>query len=134
MEFVFNDGGREAAGWKPSNDCTLRAFAIATGMDYRKARSLFLMASPSDEDCGRGFSRKTLTRVMGLLPHPWIWTPTMGIGTGCTVHLKADELPSGRLIVSLSRHMAAVINGVLHDTYDCSRDGTRCVYGYWQQP
>jgi len=24
-----------------------------------------------------------------------------------------------------------VIDGVLHDTHDCSRDGTRCVYGYW---
>jgi hypothetical protein len=55
----------------------------------------------------------------------------MGIGTGCTVHLKADELPAGRIIVRLSGHYAAVIDGVLHDTSDCSRDGTRCVYGYW---
>jgi hypothetical protein len=58
---------------------------------------------------------------------------TMGIGTGCTTHLDADELPPGRIIVALSKHYAAVIDGVLHDTYDCTRDGTRCVYGYWSK-
>ena len=24
----------------------------------------------------------------------WVWTPTMQIGSGCTVHLHADELPN----------------------------------------
>ena len=61
----------------------------------------------------------------------WQWTPTMFIGQGCKVHLKKDELPSGTLIVSCSKHITVVKNGVLHDTYDCSRRGTRCVYGYW---
>ncbi len=37
----------------------------------------------------------------------------------------------GRLIVSVSKHMTAVIDGVIHDTHNPSRDGTRCVYGYW---
>ena len=61
----------------------------------------------------------------------WKWTPTMFIGQGCKVHLKKDELPSGTLIVSCSKHVTVVKDGVLHDTYDCSRNGTRCVYGYW---
>jgi hypothetical protein len=56
----------------------------------------------------------------------------MQIGSGCTVHLSADELPSGRLVVSVSKHLTAVIDGVIHDTHDPSRRGTRCVYGYWQ--
>jgi hypothetical protein len=25
-----------------------------------------------------------------------------------------------------------VIDGVIHDTHDCSRNGTRCVYGYYR--
>ena len=58
----------------------------------------------------------------------------MQIGSGCTVHLRADELPPGRLVVSVSKHLTAVIDGVIHDTHDCSRRGTRCVYGYWQPP
>jgi len=27
-----------------------------------------------------------------------------------------------------------VVNGVIHDTYDDQRSGTRCVYGYWSRP
>ena len=46
----------------------------------------------------------------------WKWTPTMQIGSGCTVHLRADELPSGGLVVSVSKHLTAVIDGVIHDT------------------
>jgi len=63
----------------------------------------------------------------------WTWTATMGIGTGCTVHLADGELPMGTLIVSVSRHLVAVIDGVIQDTHDCSRGGTRCVYGYWRK-
>jgi hypothetical protein len=55
----------------------------------------------------------------------------MRVGSGCRVHLRADELPPGRLIVRVSKHVAAVIDGVIHDTFDCSRGGTRCVYGYF---
>lgn len=61
----------------------------------------------------------------------WTWHPTMQIGSGCTVHLDRDELPAGRVIVAVSKHVCAVIDGVLRDTHDCSRAGTRCVYGYW---
>ena len=61
----------------------------------------------------------------------FVWTPTMAIGQGCTVHLRADELPKGNLIVSVSSHFVAMIDGVIHDTHDPSRQGTRCVYGYW---
>ena len=30
--------------------------------------------------------------------------------------------------------ISEVKDGVLYDTYDCSRNGTRCVYGYWNKP
>lgn len=57
----------------------------------------------------------------------------MAIGSGCKVHLRSDELPTGRIIVSVSKHYVAVIDGVLHDIYDPSRHGNRCVYGYWSK-
>jgi len=56
----------------------------------------------------------------------------MQIGSGCRVHLRADDLPAGRLIVKVTHHLVAVIDGVIHDTHNCSRGGTRCVYGYWR--
>lgn len=59
------------------------------------------------------------------------WTPTMKIGQGAKVHLRREELPEGRLVVSLSRHYAAVIDRVVRDTYLDAREGRRCVYGYW---
>ena len=73
--------------------------------------------------------RQTCQRVLESLG--WRRVPTMKIGGGCRVHLKAAELPRGRLIVRCSKHTTAVIDGIIHDTYDPSRGGTRCVYGYF---
>jgi hypothetical protein len=50
---------------------------------------------------------------------------------GFKVHLREGELPSARLIVRVSKHVTAVIDGVIHDTADPGRDGWRCVYGYY---
>jgi hypothetical protein len=55
----------------------------------------------------------------------------MTIGAGCQVHLLANELSKGRLIVKVSKHLTAVIDGVIQDTHNPSRGGLRCVYGYY---
>ena len=57
----------------------------------------------------------------------------MAIGSGCTVHLKEGESPMGRLGVGRRRY-TCVIDGVIHDLADISRNGTRCEYGIWRQP
>ena len=57
----------------------------------------------------------------------------MQIGSGCKLKLSEAELPKGGIISRVSRHICAVIDGVLYDTYDCSRDGSQCVYEYWIQ-
>jgi hypothetical protein len=141
MAFHYNDGGRAVAGFKGStSDCVTRAIAIATGTPYREVYDE-LSALGKQERVGKrksgrshartGVYRETIKKY--LLSHGWQWTPTMQIGQGCRVHLRADELPTGRLIVSVSRHLTAVIDGVIHDTFDPSRNGTRCVYGYYRQ-
>lgn len=139
IRFVADDGGRAAAGFRGgAGDCVTRAIAIATGLSYREAYDLVNEAGRAErhrEGARRsaartGVQRTTTRSVMERLG--LAWTPTMQIGSGCRVHLRADELPSGRLIVRLSKHVAAVIDGTLYDTHDCSRGGTRCVYGYWQ--
>jgi hypothetical protein len=140
--FQFDDGGRLAAGYRgKAGDCVVRAIAIATGQPYQQIYDLVNSAAVHERTGKRkrgksnartGVYRTSIKRVMNSLG--WVWTPTMQIGSGCTVHLRADELPSGRLVVSVSKHLTAVIDGVIHDTHDCSRRGTRCVYGYWQPP
>jgi hypothetical protein len=138
----YDDGGRRDAGFRrmAPGDCAARALAIAAPMPYRDACALVDAASARERprrgrtrsDAASGVYARTFRRLMDDLG--WVWTPTMDIGTGCRVHLRRDELPSGRLIVSLSRHYAAVVYGVVRDNHDPSRDGTRCVYGYWTPP
>jgi hypothetical protein len=43
----------------------------------------------------------------------------------------AVKLPSGRLIVQVSKHLVAVIDNVIHDTGDCSLHGRCFVQGYF---
>jgi hypothetical protein len=141
VRFQFNDGGRIAAGYKgKTGDCVTRSIAIATGLPYQDVYDLINEAGKSERTGTRkrgksnsrtGVYKTTIRKILENLG--WNWTPTMGIGTGCTVHLRPNELPTGRLIVSVSKHTTAVIDGVIHDTHDPSRNGTRCVYGYWQR-
>lgn len=37
-----------------------------------------------------------------------------------------------RSIAIVTGHFVAVIDGVIRDTSDPSRDGNGCVYGYWK--
>lgn len=139
MTFQFNDGGRAAAGYKgQAGDCVTRAIAIITGLSYQEVYDKINHAckttrkKKSTGSSARTGVAKSLSRKL-LAEMGYQFTPTMGIGTGCRVHLRADELPAGRIICQLSGHLVAVIDGVIYDTYDCSRGGTRCVYGYYSQ-
>jgi len=134
MRLVIDDGGREAAGYRgTAGDCVARAIAIAAELDYGEvydALAHFEGAIYGGPRSARnGVRRKSYDSLLEGLG--WTWTPTMGIGTGCTVHLREDELPGGRLIVRVSKHVTAVVDGVIHDTHNPCRGGTRCVYGYW---
>lgn len=138
MIWIYDDGGRKDAGYRgDTGDCVTRAIAIATQDDYQRVYAILHGLARDRGATGRkasprnGVARKDYDRYLTAIG--WTWTPTMGIGTGCTTHLTADELPSGRIIARLSRHLCAVIDGVVHDTFDPSRDGTRCVYGYWKE-
>ena len=129
--FVFNDGGRAAAGYKGSTgDCVVRAIAIATGQNYQ------MVYEGVNQIAGKKVARTGVPMAVSkkyLASLGWVWRPTMFIGQGCQVHLTPEELPSGRIIVRVSRHFVAMINGVMHDTFDPSRRGSRCVYGYFIQ-
>lgn len=134
MRWTYDDGGRSQAGFKgDTGDCVTHAIAIATGLPYRQVYSD--LAERHGARVGERTARKGIFRkdyepyLFGL---GWIWNATMQIGSGCKVHLRDGELPAeGPIITSLSRHNAAVIDGVIHDIYDPSRDGSRCVYGYY---
>jgi len=138
MQFVKNDGGRSKYfKGEHARDCVTRAISIAGGFDYREVYDRLAAGNSSQRGGGEKSARHGI-----LVKRKWfkdymaelgfVWTPTMKVGSGCTTHLRTDELPAkGKLVCSLSRHYAAVIDGVIHDTHDPSRGGSRCVYGYW---
>lgn len=156
MQFVYDDGGRKAAGFKGrTGDCVTRSIAIATGKPYQEVYDALNELAGGERRGKRkrkvssartGVYKQTYRKYLVALG--WTWTPTMQIGQGCKVHLTDGELPaSGRLIVSVSRHLTTVIDGVIHDTHDPQRedvffpaDGSparvmrRCVYGYFTKP
>jgi hypothetical protein len=142
MDFVFHDGGRAAAGYKgTTGDCVTRSIAIATEKSYKEVYdglNRFAQAERISKRKRRRSSSRTgvfrQTYQAYLESLGWRWTSTMSIGSGCKIHLRSSELPRGPLIVKVSRHLTAVIDGVLYDTHDCSRGGTRCVYGYFSRP
>ena len=142
MDFVYCDGGRSNY-FKAENvgDCVTRAICNATGKDYKEVYDALNALSKKERKGKRkkgvsssrnGVYKQTINKYLDSIG--WVWHPTMQIGSGCTVHLCSEELPSGVLIVSVSKHLTCVKDGVLYDTYDCTRDGTRCVYGYWSAP
>lgn len=155
MKFIYNDGGRKAAGYVGSaDDCVVRAIVIAAQMPYQQVYDAINEAATSERRGKRkrgishartGVYKNTIRKYLTALG--WTWTPTMHIGSGCKVHLTDGELPMGRLIVSVSKHLTAVIDGVIHDTHDPQREagtfydenfksyttGGRCVYGYWSK-
>jgi hypothetical protein len=143
LRWVYDDGGRADSGRRgDADDCVCRAIAIATGHDYAyiyddlAARQA---ATGKPRSARNGIDPK-ITRAY-LADLGWVWTPTMSIGSGCQVHLTSelyDHAFGGivygpALIARLSGHLCAVKNGAIHDTYDPSRDGTRCVYGFFQK-
>jgi len=153
--WVYDDGGRALAGFRGSaGDCFTRAVSIASQVPYAEVYNLVNAAAKDMKQrfnqldkkpkkllkfSRRGSFGNARCGVKNPLFHEvmrrmgWTWTPTMRYGQGCKVHLQQDELPSGRIICRVSKHIVAVIDGVIHDTYDSSRGGTRCVYGYFSR-
>ena len=141
--YKYNDGGRAAAGYKgKTGDCVTRAIVIASGLPYAEVYEALAKGTgsqpagkrgkrPASASNGINVKRKWFKDYMASIG--FVWTPTMSIGTGCKVHLNADELPAGRLVVSVSNHYTTMIDGVIQDTWNPDRGGTRCVYGYWKK-
>lgn len=154
LRWVHHDGGRLSApghgGTRGTNDCSTRAIAIALSLPYgevydtltemqrvwahgSRARHAKALVTSGRWHARHGVHREVIHRyLVGM--HGWQWVPTMYVGSGATVHMAEGELPHGRLVVNLSRHVAAVIDGTVYDTHDPCRDGTRAVYGYWLYP
>ena len=121
MKFIKNNGGRE--NYFPvnlkkdrTNDCVIRSIAIATQIDYIKVRDdLFDLAKeqgrmPNDQKC-----YETYLSSLG-----WIKCRPFRKLDGRKYRLKnVPVYDTINYIFQTSKHLCAVVNGELNDTWDC---------------
>jgi hypothetical protein len=150
--WVKDDGGRKKSGIARAparkddvGDCVARAIAIATGKPYREVHDALTVAKVRhsyERGSNDYWARRERLRggVRAFDPdhgcHDGAYGPYLkSLGwvsvkpTGML--LRADHLPRDRLIVRICNHLVAVINHVIHDTYDCGRAGRVRVKEYW---
>jgi len=122
---ILTDGGR-AGSRRPrqSKDCTVRAVALARNIPYDAAYDLLHEAG---RKCSRGFH---VQRWLGdqawatKIPFPAVkGQPRMNPATF------TKQLPTGRFICRVAKHVFAVIDGVVHDSFENRPD--RCIYTAW---
>jgi hypothetical protein len=131
MEWVYDEGG---GGNRSPSNCVSRSIAIAAQLDYDAVYER-VVECVSDFHYEDGAS---YAELHGMLDGPSeVGVPTEAIEDyltelGFTWHrcgLGDDPLPTtGRLIIEMPGHYTAMINDVIHDTWDCRGDP---VAGYW---
>jgi hypothetical protein len=141
LRWCYHDGGRAAAGYKgKARDCATRAIAIATGLQYQAIYAKLIEAVKREDDRRRqmrnhprtGMRKSTVDLFLRDLG--WNWISTTRANRRTCARLRAPDLPTGRIIVALARHVCTIIDGVIYDTHDPSREGRKPVYGYWLPP
>lgn len=124
----YNDGGRRAAGYKTVQvgDCVNRALAILTNTPYNDVRRIL------NDLCGKERGQDRSNPETGIYPRTYEkFLKQLGVGK-IKPATSWPELPQqGRFLVVLEGHVAAYIDGVIHDTYDPVEKPTN-VQGYYQ--
>jgi hypothetical protein len=109
IKYMQHDGGRaESKRTRQSNDCVVRAFAIATGMDYD---TVYDELAGLGRCCGHGTydtQWHQLAKQLGFVRKD---CPSLQWSLGRFVH----NLPGSRLLVQVPRHVFAILNGVIFD-------------------
>ena len=127
--FQYNDGGRSDAGRKgDTGDCVCRAVTIASGRPYTEVYERLAEGNATQRrgkyessykagkrTASRGINTKRKWFKDYMAQIGFTWTPTMGIGTGCTVQIHWTN--------------TTYVEGEPVVTHSIQR---RCVYGYWE--
>lgn len=113
--------------------CVVGAISVVSGWSPRRVHERLLELASEERPSVRyhrsslrhGFRRRTYERLL-FEDLGARWTHTPG------ARLCDDDLPArGRLIVSVKRHLTAVVDRVILDTFDPRDVGKNRVYGYY---
>lgn len=133
IQWIVTDGGRADSGYRGSaDDCVVRAIAIADGRSYQQVydEMAVLMKRKTKKVSARD-GVPTLVWEAYLRGLGYRRVDTFAPGKP-KMKMRAEDMPAGATIICHMRgHLAAVVDQVLHDTYDCSEGGDRRVLAYW---
>ena len=128
ISYRYNDGGRSAAGYKgTTQDCVTRAFAIgltdATGLEpdkaYRKVYRAMADAHAVKDRSGRRTARLGMTQSAYRPVAKDLGFERIALPRGPKPTFTDAYRQFGNCIVKTRRHVAAIIDGALHDIGDC---------------
>ena len=132
------DGKRtpEAKG----RDCTVRALCVAANISYESAWTMLYSH--------QGIEKTNAFDLDGLLNKELLWRGKLQEGEWGVYKVKTalsfpavkgkprmtpaafvKAHPTGRFVLSLAHHVVAVRDGVVIDTWDCTK---KCVYKAWE--
>ena len=133
IDYRYDDGGREAAGYRGrTGDCVVRAIAICAGKDYRAVYLTMAehmkrngYAASGNAYAIRERSRKA-PRLKGQITARRVQDRVLELYGFRKVRLPAGARPTfteahrrfGDCIVGTTKHVAAVVDGALRDTFD----------------
>jgi hypothetical protein len=141
--WIRDDGGQPAG---VRGGCVVRAIAIATGKPHREVHQELIEATRRYVSTHRNRVVEWIKRSRGARgydplhgSYAEIYGPYLEKHLGWqrvsyNARLRADELPPGRLIVEVHRHLVAVIDGLVHDTYNSGGAGRRPVKAFYISP
>lgn len=158
LEYTFNDGGRAEAGYVgDTGDCVVRAIAIAEQRDYEQVRRELMeynrkYASTSRSRIAKKIQKRGATTRRGnwdvvyrkmLADHGWVRHSKIRVGDPARCYMVKSDIPPGRVILKVRKHVVACVDHVINDTFDCREsnvwvDGVptddkkpKCVTSFW---
>lgn len=152
LKFSYEDGGRSNY-FKTKNvkDCVVRAICNATKRDYKQVYDTINEMAKNERTGKRkrsvsnarnGVYKTTWKKYIYETMPAFEYIQTNFIGSDDKLHLDYDEIKEFLwqngydiklcvCIISVSKHLTCLYKGVLLDTYDCSREEQRMIYGLW---
>jgi hypothetical protein len=128
IKFVENDGGRKGAGYKTTSaydgDCVIRSISIALDKDYR---TVFVEMMELGIEMG-GYPNMNPVWGAYMELNGWTKNKCPRDSDGKLIKLRNWKNAPGRAVVLNSGHLTAVVDGAVHDTWDCRY---RPVNSYW---
>lgn len=125
-QFRWNDAGRSTSKRpKQKNDCTVRAIALTCKVSYDEAYDA--VATMGRKSGQRWDIPKKPFELFG---NYLIWHPLQAVKGEPRMRCCDMDQISNRMILRISKHVFAVVDGVVLDT-SCDYMFENCVYGYW---